>query len=139
MNHDHIHRHLNLLWIFVGVTFCALFLVFSLPKSMILMPTGAQVAEFAPDVLAISSITPTSILAQGETVQLGILGTGFNSNAVVSVSSSDVKVVSSRILDNTQIEVVLSVSGSASPGTYDIAVTQGAESASLAVLTVKSK
>lgn len=139
MSHKIIHKHTNLLWLFAGIIFCALFLVFSLPRSTIQAPTGAQIAEFAPNVLVISGITPTSVISQGETVQLGILGTGFDSSAVVSVSNADVKVLSTRVLDNTQIEFVISVSGSASLGTYDIVVTQGSESASLAVLTVKSK
>ena len=40
------HKHTNMLWIFLGIVFCALFLVFSLPKSMhIPAPTGAQVSE----------------------------------------------------------------------------------------------
>lgn len=45
MDHHTAHKHINILWIFLGLIFCALFLVFSLPKGMNSAgPTGAAVS-----------------------------------------------------------------------------------------------
>ncbi|MEM3154134.1 MAG: hypothetical protein QW165_01030 [Candidatus Woesearchaeota archaeon] len=38
------NHHTNLLWLFFGLIFCALFLVFSLPKGIQVAPTGAVVS-----------------------------------------------------------------------------------------------
>ncbi len=45
MDHRTAHKHINILWIFLGLIFCALFLVFSLPKGVNSAgPTGAVVS-----------------------------------------------------------------------------------------------
>lgn len=128
--HPHTaHKHTNLLWIFLGIIFCALFLVFSLPKNMQApVPTGAQVIEFTPSVITVSSVSPSSVY-QMATVQLNITGADFNSSAVVSIEN--VTVFTPVVVNDTLIEVNITVPLSSSEGIYDINVTQDNESASL--------
>ncbi len=128
--HPHTaHKHTNLLWVFIGVIFCALFLVFSLPKSIQLSePTGAQVVEFTPSVVTVSSVSPGSVY-QMATVQLNITGADFNSSAVVTIEN--VTVFTPVVVNSSLIEVNITVPLSAGEGVYDINVTQDSESSSL--------
>lgn len=128
------HRHTNVLWIFLGIIFCALFLVFSLPKTINNAPTGAQIADF--NRLVVSGVTPDSVLTRGELVQLDILGSGFAADASVVFSNQGISVLSARVVSSTRIKVDLVVSAAAPLGPVSVLVKQGSDSSYLDGLEV---
>ena len=73
------HKHTNMLWIFLGLIFCALFLVFSLPKGMkSIGPTGA-VVSLTPAASIFSTVIIVGLLLAAALIGFVVFGRNQNS------------------------------------------------------------
>lgn len=87
---------------------------------------AAQNAEIPADAAAeISRVTPAQAAA-GNQVKVQIVGANFSAGAYVSVSTPDVRVVSTRRLSATELEATLALRPGAAPGAATLYVSNPA-------------